>query len=251
MEVIPLDDRINSTTILNTASPSDALPEDVTNVYATDDYNDGNGNFNEAPILEDEDLPPPPTGTAGGLMAGLSRNKLLIALLAGSALLCAMATGGGVAIRRARVNATRKCTVADLLPGGSIEALPPPPLSTKTSKSPKSSKSPSNKSAGGGGGTRERRRLMENNYLLEGGWTGKGEEHGGGGGEARRRHLQTNKSSKSPKKAKSSKAPKSSGGSTGLVKPVSFHDVYVCVSLCPLLIIPTTKPSAHIYCYTQ
>ena len=199
MEVIQLDDRINSTTILNTASPSDA-PEDVTNVY-TDDYNDGNFNEGDAPILlDDEDLSPAEAGATaaaagGGLMAGLSRNKLLLALLAGSALLCAMATGGGVAIRRARVNASRKCTVADLVPG--IGALSPgAPGTTKSSKSPgttKSSKSPStaslvttkststNKSAGGGGAP-TRRRLVENNYLEEEGegWiVGKGEEaHG-------------------------------------------------------------------------
>jgi len=227
MEVIPLDDRIRSTTILNTAAPSDA--PDTTDVFAND-YDDDYGDLN-APPLDVPNGHEPPVAGGGQQQRRYSNKKLLLGFIAGSALLCAMATGGGVAIQRSRAHANRKCTVADFIK---------PPLKTpkgKSSKTPKakSSKTPKAKSTTKRPTkrqllTEEKRKnrmmaelqlgqeddassfssvvYMTRDYLE--GWIGKGFEENGGEGHVVRRLQTTGKSSKSPS---SSKSPKSSGSS--------------------------------------
>jgi len=133
MEVIPLDDRVRSTTVLNTATPSD-----FTTVYH-DNYEI------DADALAEDDLAADAAANEG---MWTRRNKLLLSLIAGSALLCAIATGSGVAAHRARVANLNSCP-AGMVPNVGATPDPSPPTPAKSSKSPtaKSSKSPTAKSS--------------------------------------------------------------------------------------------------------
>eukprot|EP00984_Skeletonema_dohrnii_P024703 scaffold13838_cov104-Skeletonema_dohrnii-CCMP3373.AAC.1 len=135
MEVIPLDDRVRSTTVLNTATPSD-----FTTVYNDDNYDDAPDAFNDQ--LAADDLAAEAAANEG---MWTRRNKLLLSLIAGSALLCAIATGSGVAAHRARVANLNSCPVGLVPVGASGPSPSGPPASAKSSKSPtaKSSKSTS------------------------------------------------------------------------------------------------------------
>ena len=136
MEVISLDDRVRSTTVLNTAAPSD-----FTTVYNDDNYDDAPDAFNDQ--LAEADLAADAAANEG---MWTRRNKLLLSLIGGSALLCAIATGSGVAAHRARVANLNSCPVG-MMPnvGASSSVNPPSAASAKSSKSPtaKSSKSTS------------------------------------------------------------------------------------------------------------
>eukprot|EP00577_Skeletonema_sp_RCC1716_P005346 CAMPEP_0113435340 /NCGR_PEP_ID=MMETSP0013_2-20120614/36222_1 /TAXON_ID=2843 ORGANISM="Skeletonema costatum, Strain 1716" /NCGR_SAMPLE_ID=MMETSP0013_2 /ASSEMBLY_ACC=CAM_ASM_000158 /LENGTH=766 /DNA_ID=CAMNT_0000325705 /DNA_START=128 /DNA_END=2428 /DNA_ORIENTATION=- /assembly_acc=CAM_ASM_000158 len=132
MEVIPLDDRVRSTTVLNTAAPSD-----FTTVYH-DNYEI------DADALAEDDLAADAAANEG---MWTRRNKLLLSLIGGSALLCAIATGSGVAAHRARVANLNSCP-AGMVPnvGATPDHFDPTtPASGKSSKGPtaKSSKSTS------------------------------------------------------------------------------------------------------------
>ena len=142
MEVIPLDSRDRSTTILNTAAPSDAYnytPDNTTN-------NDAVSSNIIDTVVAETDPQQRSLGPANKSPLFTRRNKLLLTIAAATALLCAMAAGSGVAIHRARMNAANRCFVEDALisngsgvVGGSKSSKSP---KSKSSKSPKSSGSP-------------------------------------------------------------------------------------------------------------
>ena len=131
--MIPLDDRIRSTTVLNSTTASDA-PDFNATVYHDDD--------DASALPLDDDSFDNAAAANGGLWT--RKNKLLLTLVAGSALLCAVATGGGIAAHRARVSANR-CFDGGIAAGMEMSSSG----GAKSSKSPstKSSKAPSAKSS--------------------------------------------------------------------------------------------------------
>eukprot|EP00574_Skeletonema_japonicum_P000277 CAMPEP_0201738646 /NCGR_PEP_ID=MMETSP0593-20130828/45359_1 /ASSEMBLY_ACC=CAM_ASM_000672 /TAXON_ID=267983 /ORGANISM="Skeletonema japonicum, Strain CCMP2506" /LENGTH=851 /DNA_ID=CAMNT_0048232873 /DNA_START=80 /DNA_END=2636 /DNA_ORIENTATION=- len=117
MEVIPLDNRVRSTTVLNTTD--DGLSSSANTTPEATIFPDAAFNNDDVAYSEDEDLALPNDDDADAAAAGgvwTRKNKLLAGLVAGSALLCAVATGGGIAASRSRMSSANKCFVSDLNP---------------------------------------------------------------------------------------------------------------------------------------
>jgi len=110
MEVISLNERDRSTTILNTAPPSDDY-DDVTRDVVVGQEADEFVPPNEFANDDDDN-----NGGLGGTWN--KKHKLLLSIIAGTAMLCAVAAGGGVAAHNARMAAStaNNCPTATIRP---------------------------------------------------------------------------------------------------------------------------------------
>jgi hypothetical protein len=128
MEVISLNERDRSATILNTAPPSDDYDDvtlDVVVGQEADDFvapNEFINDDDEAAAVANNN------GEGGGTW---NKNKLLLSIIAGTAMLCAVAAGGGVAAHNARMaaSAANNCPTA---------GIRPPPVAIGSAKTLKS-----------------------------------------------------------------------------------------------------------------
>jgi len=123
MEVISLNERDRSTTILNTAPPSDDY-DDVTRDVVVGQEADEFVPPNEFANDDDDN-----NGGLGGTWN--KKHKLLLSIIAGTAMLCAVAAGGGVAAHNARMaaSAANNCPTA---------GIRPPPVAIGSAKTLKS-----------------------------------------------------------------------------------------------------------------
>lgn len=113
MEVISLNERDRSATILNTAPPSDDYDDvtlDVVVGQEADDFVAPNEFIND-----DDEAAAVANNEGGGTW---NKNKLLLSIIAGTAMLCAVAAGGGVAAHNARMAAStaNNCPTATIRP---------------------------------------------------------------------------------------------------------------------------------------
>jgi len=112
MAVASFNDSHRSTAVLNTAAPSDAEgQESDLATYHSSSYDEGYDAAAGAATFGDDEA-----AVAGGGGIWSRRNKLLMSLVAGSAFLCAVSTGGAAAYkaRMANANSSSKCFIDEL-----------------------------------------------------------------------------------------------------------------------------------------
>eukprot|EP00985_Skeletonema_marinoi_P014159 scaffold7123_cov161-Skeletonema_marinoi.AAC.12 len=112
MAVASFNDSHRSTAVLNTAAPSDAEgQESDLATYHSSSYDEGYDAAAGAATFGDDEA-----AVAGGGGIWSRRNKLLMSLIAGSAFLCAVSTGGAAAYkaRMANANSSSKCFIDEL-----------------------------------------------------------------------------------------------------------------------------------------
>mmetsp|Transcript_26606 Transcript_26606/g.53332 ORF Transcript_26606/g.53332 Transcript_26606/m.53332 type:complete len:414 (+) Transcript_26606:38-1279(+) len=112
MAVASFNDSHRSTAVLNTAAPSDAEgQESDLATYHSSSYDEGYDAAAAAATFGDDEA-----AVAGGGGIWSRRNKLLMSLIAGSAFLCAVSTGGAAAYkaRMANANSSSKCFIDEL-----------------------------------------------------------------------------------------------------------------------------------------
>jgi hypothetical protein len=106
MEVISLNERERSTTILNTTPPSDSTADGLDDLALDNGENVTPFDDNDDSTIADDSEAAAADANTG---AWTKKNKLLASIIAGTALLCAVGAGGGVAAHNARMNAAKTC----------------------------------------------------------------------------------------------------------------------------------------------
>jgi len=112
MEVISLNERERSTTILNTTPPSDDTADGLDDLALDNGENvtPFDNDYDDSTIAaDDSEAATANAADAANTGVWTKKNKLLASIIAGTALLCAVGAGGGVAAHNARMNAAKYC----------------------------------------------------------------------------------------------------------------------------------------------